>query len=474
MAFWQTYYTPTSVEEALRLLAEYGPAARIVAGGTDLLVELRQGTRKAEVLIDVGRVQGLDSIAGESGVLRLGPLVSHSRLVASRLVSERAFPLAQAAWSIGGPQIRNQGTLGGNLVTASPANDTIPPLLALGATVVLRSLYGERQLALSDFYQGVRKVNMAPEEMVTEVRVPSMGAGERGVFLKLGLRRAQAISVVNTAVVVRVEGGVVQRARIALGSVAPTVVRAAAAEESLLGGALTEEAVARAAELAAVAAAPIDDIRAGADYRRQMVRVLVRRALTALAEGWEREGFPDQPPLLWGRTDGRFPRLVGRTICHHAPGDEPIECNVNGENYVVRGANGKSLLQMLRDDLGLVGSKEGCNEGECGACTVWLDGIAVLACLIPAPRAHGTRIVTVEGLAQGETLHPLQQAFVDEGAVQCGYCIPGFIMSGAKLLEELPHPSREQILYAISGNLCRCTGYHKIVRAVERAAEAVD
>lgn len=474
MTFWQTYYTPTSIDEALRLLAEYGPAARVVAGGTDLLVELRQGTRKAEVLIDISRVQGLDGITGEGGVLRLGPLVSHSRLVASRLVSERAFPLAQAAWSIGGPQIRNQGTLGGNLVTASPANDTIPPLWALGATVVLRSLYGEREVALTDFYQGVRKVNMAPEEMVVEVRLPLMEAGERGAFLKLGLRRAQAISVVNVAVVVRMEGAVVQRARIALGSVAPTVIRAVAAEESLLGGALTAEAAAQVAELAANAAAPIDDIRAGADYRRQMVRVLVRRALTALAEGRERADFPDQPPLLWGRTDGRFPRLAGRTVCHRTPGDEPIECNVNGENYVVRGANGKSLLQMLRDDLGLIGSKEGCNEGECGACTVWLDGIAVLACLIPAPRAHGTRIVTVEGLAQGEALHPLQQAFVDEGAVQCGYCIPGFIMSGAKLLEELPHPSREQILYAISGNLCRCTGYHKIVRAVERAAGAAD
>jgi xanthine dehydrogenase iron-sulfur cluster and FAD-binding subunit A len=471
VAFWQTYYTPTSIDETLRLLAEHGPAARVVAGGTDLLVELRQGTRKAEVLIDVSRVGGLDGITAEGNVLRLGPLVSHSRLVASRLVSEHAFPLAQAAWSIGGPQIRNQGTLGGNLVTASPANDTIPPLLALGATVVLRSLYATREVALADFYRGVRKVDMAPEEMVVEVRLPLLAADERGIFLKLGLRRAQAISVVNAAVVLRVEGGEVQGARIALGSVAPTVIRAAAAEEALLGSALTEDAVAQAAELAALAAAPIDDIRAGADYRRQGVRVLVRRALTALAEGEERAGFPAQPPLLWGRTDGRFPRLAGRTICHRAQGDEPIECTVNGENHVVRGANGKSLLQMLRDDLGLVGSKEGCNEGECGACTVWLDGIAVLACLVPAPRAHGTRIVTVEGLAQGDALHPLQQAFVDEGAVQCGYCIPGFIMSGAKLLEELPHPSREQILYAISGNLCRCTGYHKIVRAVERAAE---
>lgn len=472
---WQTYYTPTTVEDALRLLAEHGPEARIIAGGTDLMVELQRGDRDTHVLIDVTRIGGLDRIwMDDDGLIHIGPTVTHNRAVASDLLVERGFPLALACWRVGTPQLRNRGTIAGNLVTASPANDTIAALWALGGRLTLSSVRGERTLSFSDFYHGVRNSALAADEMVTDIIFPAMEPDQRGVFVKLALRRVHAISVVNAAVVLtfdRAKLDVVAKARITMGSVAPTVIRAPEAEGNLVGRTLKEEHIDRAAELAAKATSCIGDIRAGSDYRRETVSVLVRRALTALRDGTEQEALPDQPPMLWGATKGCFPRLAGKTIRHREECLEPIECTVNGENVVVQGANGKTLLAMLREDLGLTGVKEGCGEGECGACTVWMDGVAVLACLTPAPRAHGTHIVTVEGLAQGDYLHPVQQAFIDEGAVQCGFCTPGFVMAGANLLEEISQPTQEQIKVGLSGNLCRCTGYYKIMQAIERAAQ---
>lgn len=143
---------------------------------------------------------------------------------------------------------------------------------------------------------------------------------------------------------------------------------------------------------------------------------------------------------------------------------------VNGKSVELQIAPDELLVDVLRDRLGLIGTKIGCNEGECGACTVIMEGEAVLSCLIPAMRAQGKEITTIEGLSDGDKLHPLQQAFVEHGAVQCGYCIPGFIMSAKALLDRNAHPTRDEIKEAVAGNLCRCTGYVKILEAIESVA----
>ncbi|MBI2265870.1 MAG: (2Fe-2S)-binding protein [Armatimonadetes bacterium] len=134
----------------------------------------------------------------------------------------------------------------------------------------------------------------------------------------------------------------------------------------------------------------------------------------------------------------------------------------------------QTLLDVLRESFRLTGTKEGCSEGECGACTVLVNGKAVVSCLMLAPQAEGCEVTTIEGLSLGGELHPIQTAFVKEGAVQCGYCTPGAVMSSYALLSENPRPGEGEIRAAIAGNLCRCTGYQKIVKAVQRAAEEMD
>ncbi len=148
-----------------------------------------------------------------------------------------------------------------------------------------------------------------------------------------------------------------------------------------------------------------------------------------------------------------------------------LDVKVNGKDISVEVNPGDLLAHVLRDRLGLIGTKISCGEGECGACTVLVDGLPVTSCIYPALKAHGREVITIEGLAKEGKLHPIQQAFIDATAPQCGYCIPGMIMSAKALLEENPEPTREEIKDGISGNLCRCTGYYQIIEAIELAAQ---
>lgn len=520
---WQHYIRPTTLDQALMLLKQHASAARIVAGGTDLTVELARGVKPTATLIDITALGELAYIRHEAGVIRLGALATHNDVIGSAACVQHALPLVQACWELGAPQIRTRATVAGNLITASPANDTISPLLALDAELALTSASGERVVALSDFYTGFRRTVLRPDELLREIRIPALGANERGLYLKLGLRRAQAISVIHLAFVVAFEqedGGrstadgsqnptvdrppsIVRSARIALGCLAPTVVRATAAEEFLRGKTLDTATCAEAARLCETAAEPIADIRGSAAYRRTTLANLATAGLRRLAEGRERAGWPERPVLLETNdrrltTDDQPAAIGGQPTMGNQPSSiTAVETTINGQPRTLPGAQTKTLLDALRDDVGLTGTKSGCAEGECGACTVWLDGKAIMSCLTPAGQAHGAQVTTIEGLAATindrrwtvesesvpstvdlpssvQPLHPLQQAFISNAAVQCGFCIPGMLMAGAKLLDEYSHPDREQARVALSGNICRCTGYRKILDAVIEAAEMQD
>ncbi len=464
---WHSYILTDSIDEVIHMLAKEGERARIIAGATDLILEIERGVRRGiETVIDVTRIPGLDEIRqDQDGLVHLGPLVTHNDCVASEIIQKSALPLAQACWEVGSPQIRNRGTIAGNVITASPANDSITPLMALNARVVLLSEKGQREIPLSEFYTGVRKTVMRPDEMLVDIQFPALKATQKGIYLKNALRQAQAISVVNLAIVLDLAGENVSSASITLGSVAPTIIHARKAEAFLNNKILNEVTIEACARLVVEDASPISDVRGSSSYRQYMVGVISRRGLTRIANGDLAGKLPTTPVLLRTAVGGET-----AVLNYRIENQTPIVTTINGKKYIFNSGQNKTLLHLLREDGGLVGTKEGCSEGECGACTVFLDGMAVMSCMVPAPRAHGATITTIEGIAAGESLHPVQEAFISEGAVQCGYCTPGFIMSAVKLLEEKPRPLQDEIRQAMTGNLCRCTGYYSIIRAVEKAA----
>lgn len=459
---WKQHINALNIDQVIDLLDRYQDNARVIAGGTDLILEIERGTRKdVETLIDISRVGGLSEIQlDEEGNLHIGSMVTHNQVVADPLARQHAYPLVEACFKVGSPQIRNRATVAGNLITGSPANDTITPLMALDAKVNLRSKAGIRTVRLNDFYAGVRKTQIKPNELMVDITFKAMEPFQAGAFYKYGLRNAMAISLVNACVILSLNGPSIGSASVTLGSVAPVIIHSEKAEKYLVGKKIVEDVINEAGRLAAEDAKPIDDLRASATFRKYLVTVCVTKALRIIKSRKETVTIPNEPVLL--STPIKKPDVSDSD-------NDQIQTIINGKRYSFKGCGNKTLLRLIREDAGLPGTKEGCAEGECGACTVFLDGQAVLSCLVPAGRAHGAEITTIEGLAPEGRLNSVQQGFVDKGAVQCGYCTPGMIMSATKLLDEKPAPDEDQIVQALTGNLCRCTGYYQIIEAVESA-----
>ena len=279
------YIAPETLEDALSIKSRSGAGARVIAGGTDLILRMRDRVFEPEVLVDLQRLS-LDSIVCDEREMRIGPYVTQSRILADTGVATLFPALAESCRHFAGPPIRNRGTIGGNIVNASPAADLVPPLMAYDARIVLCSLSGQRELALADFFTGPGTTVMEPDEILTEIKLPLMPARTASCFLKLGHRRSMAISIVNLCTRLGWHAdGTLAAAKIVLGAVAPTPLHAVSAEEFLTGKKLSEDQVGGAAKLASDDISPISDVRASGSYRRQMTEVLVRRALTS---AWEK------------------------------------------------------------------------------------------------------------------------------------------------------------------------------------------
>jgi xanthine dehydrogenase iron-sulfur cluster and FAD-binding subunit A len=446
----------------------------VVAGGTEVMPLRNRGERPGP-LLDLSRVAELRAVE-DGDPVRLGAAVTYTRQLEE--LAEPLPVLALAARTIASRQVRNRATLGGALAIADPSADILAALVAAGAEVELASGSGVRRLPVAEFLTGPYERDLGGDELIVAVLVPR--AAGPAAYAKVGARNAMARAACAVAVVLDTAG---RTAGICVAASAPTPVRATAAEELVAaeapwasGGELEAGFVSRVGVLVAEATRPRSDSRGSAEYKRHAAAVLGGRAL---ARAW-RARTADAAGAARPRPSGARPPDDSRAaapararFAHPPRGATGPRLRVDGaEHALPEEAGADSLLRVLRDELGLTAPKNACEEGECGSCTVAIDGEIACACLVPAAQAAGCEVETAAGLAAADgALHPVQEAFLEAGGVQCGFCTPGFVMAARDLLRRVPEPTDEDVREGLNGNLCRCTGYEKIVAAVRLAAE---
>ena len=426
-----TFGAPETLAEAV---AQVRGGAVPVAGGTDLVVAARSGRRELpEALVSLHRVAELRGVrADDDGSLVLGALATHGELECSELARGGWAALADAAALVGSPATRHVGTVGGNLANASPAMELGSPLLVHGASIETTS---GRSLAVADFLLGPGRTALEPGELIARVVVPGPAAS---AYVRLEYRAAMEIAVVGAAALLALDAG------------------------------WAHPDGARRADRGRADVHPRNRRRGGV-ARRDTGRFCRRGRARGRADGADLRRARERA-LPAGADPGRGQARAGARIRAGTPMSYPLELTVNGIAHSLAVNGGRTLLTVLRDDLGLTGAKEGCDDSECGACMVLLGGRPVNSCSFLALQADRREVTTVEGLATAGALDPVQRAFVESGGIQCGYCTPGMLMSATALLAERRSPTADEVRAALAGNLCRCTGYQKIVQAVLVAA----
>ena len=274
------YFLPRNVTETLAFLLKWKAKAELIAGGTNVIPDIRAKTSRRETLIDLSHLKNLSYIREEKKNIRIGALTSVSEIASSKVIQKDSPILAEAARQIGNPLVRNRATIAGNLADASPAADSAVPLLALEASIIVESHKGKpKQIPINEFFVGPNKTVLKRDELIREIVFPKPVPSSRMVYFKMGLRNAMAISVVSVGVLAEIKDGKCLRARIAVGAVAPTPRRAYGVENLLEGQVITEELIAQCCEAIQKEIQPIPDVRATAEYRRSMASVLLKRLL---------------------------------------------------------------------------------------------------------------------------------------------------------------------------------------------------
>jgi aerobic-type carbon monoxide dehydrogenase small subunit (CoxS/CutS family)/CO/xanthine dehydrogenase FAD-binding subunit len=452
---FRSYHRPSRLEEALGLAAQ---GMTPLAGGTRLLAS---GVEVPNVL-DLSALP-LGAIALEDGDLVLGALVSLQDVVDSPLGYEATAGLLPAACRLhsASRMIRGMATLGGESVHGADT-EVLVALLALNAVFVVAHTGEPLEVPAVRFLRRPA-TDLAGGGILERIVIP--GAPDAAALERAAVLPS-APPLVSVAVALSFAGGSCLRARIAASGLEHRPSRIVEAEGAVEGTTCTERDLERAADQAARAGAFRDDAHAPESYRRRVARTLTLRALRRSVARW-REAEPLHVPRARPRPAARVPTAIPYFTSGR------IELVVNGRARHVDVEARSTLLEVLRRE-GLVGTKRGCDAGDCGACTVLVDGRPVCSCLTLALRAEGRAVQTVEGLsAPDQPLHAVQRAFVEAGAIQCGYCTPAMELCAKALLDAVADPTEAEVRDALGGCLCRCTGYLKPIDAVFRAAASL-